>query len=136
MCSVQPGPTPPTVVDDGEALKTTSTSDSAGSTSAPTVSSIFIATTPGSAAGNDTLSWIAEAVPSRNSGVDIRIRSRSRARACASSIAASPGLSAGSASSGFMNDHFVLLSAAGGSPEPNVLSCRVQSTRLNQSPES
>jgi len=38
-------------------------------------------------------------------------------------------------SSGAMIGHLPLLSAAGGSPEPKVFCCPVQSMRLNQSPE-
>ncbi|RZI93529.1 MAG: pullulanase-type alpha-1,6-glucosidase, partial [Microbacterium sp.] len=45
------------------------------------------------------------------------------------------GLSAGFSRSGRITGHFSSLSAARGSPEPNVDSCPVQSIRLNQSPE-
>ena len=126
---------------DGVALTTTTSPRSAGSTSGPTVSSIRITITPGCAddvplAGKLTFCPISAAEPSRNSRDDERSRSRSCAAAEALATWAAVGLSAGSASSGFWNGHLASLSALGGRPCPKPLSAPVQSSVLNQSPES
>ena len=57
------------------------------------------------------------------------------ARKVAAAMSAGPGRSAGSASSGRMTSQRAWLSAAGGSPAPNVDARPDQSMRLNQSPE-
>src|SRR4051794_10103885 len=74
--------------------------------------------------------------PRRNRGVEKRSFSRSAAAAEADATSVADGFRAGLASSGFMYCHLASLSVFGGRPWPNPLSAPVQSSMLNQSPES
>ncbi len=76
------------------------------------------------------------AVRSRSSVVLARMASQSRAMSRAQAMSWGVARSAGSASRGTIRDQLTALSAAGGSPLPKWLVWYVQSTRLNQSPES